>query len=106
MEHTDNSQMILPRLQNLAMVYYDSALLALGGAGIGGAMQTPWAEFYQSRDNGITWKYNKYYQLPSGFDYSATKVIMTVDNDKYLWLFCEGTGQVWRGRVNKLGWNE
>ena len=106
MEHTDNSYMALPRLQDFSMVYYDDALLAIGGAGLGGATETPWAQFYQSRDNGITWKYNKYYQLPSDFDYSATKVIMTVDNDKYLWPFCEGTGQVWRGRVNKLGWEE
>ena len=29
-----------------------------------------------------------------------------VDDDNYLWLICEGTGQVWRGRVNKLGWEE
>ena len=106
MEHTDNSQMTLPRLKDLSMVYYDDALLTLGGEGIGGAVKEPWAQFYQSRDNGITWKYNKYYQLPDGFDYQATKVLMYVDDDNYLWLICEGTGQVWRGRVNKLGWEE
>ena len=106
MEHTDNSEMALPRLQNISMVYYDDGLLVLGGAGIGGATLTPWSQFYQSRDNGITWKYNKNYQLPSGFDYSATKVVMTVDNNKYLWLFCEGTGQVWRGRMSHLAWKE
>jgi len=104
MEHTDNSRLALPRLQNLAMVYYDDGLLALGGAGIGGAIQTPWYQFYQSRDNGITWKYNKNYQLPADFDYNATKVVMSVDTDDYIWLFCEGTGQVWRGQLNHMGW--
>jgi len=29
---------------------------------------------------------------------------MAVDDDDNLWLFCGGTGQVWRGRLNKLGW--
>lgn len=106
MEHNDNTQMTLPRLENLTMVYYGDGLLALGGAGIGGATQTPWSQFYQSRDNGITWKYNKNYQLPSDFDYSSTKVVMSVDDNNYLWLVCEDTGLVWRGRVNKLGWKE
>ncbi len=104
MEQSDDDPMALPRLQHLTLVTYDDCMLALGGAGVGGATQAPWMQFYQSRDNGITWKYNKVYQLPEGFDYFATNVTMMVDDDKYLWLFCEGTNQVWRGRLNKLGW--
>ncbi len=104
MECTDDEPYALPRLKHLSLVTYDDALLALGGEGVGGNIQAPWSQFYQSRDNGITWKYNKVYQLPEGFDYSATNVTMTVDDDHFLWLFCEGTGQVWRGRLNKLGW--
>ena len=105
MEHTDNTKMALPRMKDLTMVYYDDGLLALGGEGIGGAVLEPWTQFYQSRDNGITWKYNKNYQLPSGFDYSTTKVVMTAD-DKYIWLICEDTGQVWRGQISHMGWQE
>jgi hypothetical protein len=59
---------------------------------------------YQSRDNGITWKYNPWYVFPDEFDSHATKVTATVDADNFLWLHCEGSGQVWRGRLNKLGW--
>ena len=104
MERTDNNQLALPRLQNLQVVKYDDGILAIGGAGIGGCTKTPYAQFYQSRDNGITWKYNARYQLPEGFDTSAVNVQLTADDDNYLWLHCTGTGQVWRGRLNRLGW--
>ena len=78
-------------------------ILAIGGAGIGDATQEPWSQFYQSRDNGITWKYNSTYKLPEGFDEEATKVRLETDG-QFLWLYCSGTGQVWRGLLNKLGW--
>ena len=97
-------QMALPRLQNLSIVKYDEGILAIGGAGIGGSTKTPYSQLYQSRDNGITWKYNALYQLPEGFDYNATAVTMSVDEQQCLWLYCAGTGQTWRGRLNRLGW--
>ena len=100
---SSNNPYLLPRLKNLSIVKYDDGILAIGGAGIGGATQTPWSQFYQSRDNGITWKYNSTYQLPAGFNYDATKVKLETDG-KTLWLYCSGTGQVWRGQLNKLGW--
>ena len=106
MERTDNDLLALPRLENLNIVKYDDGILAIGGAGIGGCTQEPYTQFYQSRDNGITWKYNPRYQLPDGFDASTSRVLMTVDDDNFLWLHCEGTGQVWRGRLNRLGWSD
>lgn len=93
----------LPRLKDLSIVKYDDGILAIGGAGIGDATQEPWSQFYQSRDNGITWKYNSTYKLPEGFDEEATKVRLETDG-QFLWLYCSGTGQVWRGLLNKLGW--
>ena len=97
--------MALPRMAHMSLVAYDDGILAIGGEDISeGVFSAPYAQFYQSRDDGITWKYNKSYQLPDGFDENATSVGMAVDDDDYLWLFCGGTGQVWRGRLNKLGW--
>lgn len=97
--------MALPRMAHMSLVAYDDGILAIGGEDISeGVFSAPYAQFYQSRDDGITWKYNQSYQLPDGFDESATSVGMAVDDDDYLWLFCGGTGQVWRGRLNKLGW--
>ena len=103
-ERDDVSKYMLPRMQNLAMVKYDDGILAIGGAGIGGATVTPWSTIYQSRDNGITWKQNSRYKMPEGFDTSATKVLFGTDSYNYLWLFSEETGQLWRGRLNRLGW--
>ena len=102
--NADSDSLALPRLKNLTMVKYDDGVLALGGEGIGGCTNKPYSTIYQSRDNGITWKYNPYYNLPAEFNNLATKVSATVDGDNFIWLYCEGSGQVWRGRLNKLGW--
>jgi len=95
----------LPRLQHLSLVYYDDGILAIGGACYGeGVISAPYDCIYQSRDNGITWKNSTAYQLPDGFDSTTTSVGMLVDDEYNLWLFCGGTGQIWRGRLNKMAW--
>ena len=100
-----SDSLALPRMKNLTMVKYDDGILAFGAEGIGGWDEPPYAMIYQSRDNGITWKYNSKYNFPDGFEnLLTTNVTAVVDNDNFLWLYCEGSGQVWRGRLNKLGW--
>ena len=102
--NAESDSLALPRLQNLRIVKYDDGILAIGGAGIGRCTKEPYTQIYQSRDNGLTWKYNSRYQFPEDFDTSSTYVQMLTDDDNFLWLYCSGTGQVWRGRLNKLGW--
>ena len=103
--NADSDSLALPRIENLRMVKYDDGILAFGGKGIGGCTKEPYAQIFQSRDNGLTWKYNSCYKFPDGFDANAvTKVTVALDNDNFIWLYCEGSGQVWRGRLNKLGW--
>ena len=97
MEPTADNPLTLPALETLQLVKYDDGVLAIG---------KPYTQIYQSRDNGITWKNNPIYQLPADFDATATAVTMTVDGDNFVWLYCEGTGQVWRGRLNRLGWEQ
>ena len=93
-------------MQDISLWRYDGAILALGGAGIGGSTVSAYSKLYQSRDNGITWKENATYVMPTDFDSSATAVTVAVDEQNYIWLFAAGTGQVWRGRLNRLGWDE
>ena len=31
---------------------------------------------------------------------------LAVDDDDYMWLVAGGTGDVWRGRLNRLGWED
>ena len=96
-KRNENEPYQLPRMSGLTMAKYDDGVLLTG---------KPYTTIYQSRDNGITWKENALYTMPDGFDTATTKVTMTVDADNYLWLFCSGTGQVWRGRLNRLGWEK
>lgn len=96
----------LPRLANLNVFAYGSRLLAFGGAGIGGCTENPFSNIYESRDGGITWKPNSSYALPAAFDRDATYITAVVDSSDNIWLFCSGTGQIWRGKLNSIGWNK
>ena len=62
----DGNRYELPQLDNLTLVPYDDGVLAIG------TVNGNFTYIYQSRDNGITWKKNKYYQLPNDFDTSTT----------------------------------
>lgn len=94
----------LPRLAGLQVINYGNSLLAIGGAGIGTCTEAQLTNIYESRDGGITWKTNSIYSLPETLNTSATSFSMTVDKDNFIWIICAGTGEVWRGRLNKMGW--
>lgn len=97
----------LPRLNGLAMTAYGDALVALGGSGIGGSKKTAFSELYVSRDNGLTWHTDSSYPLPATLDMSGSEAFaITADSDGFLWIISSGTGQVWKGRLNKMGWKE
>jgi hypothetical protein len=99
MSRSDNNLYALPLMGNLVMMAYDDGILAWG------VKDDAYTQIYQSRDNGITWKLNPLYYLPEDFDRMlTTKVHATVDDENFIWLYCEGSGQVWRGRLNRLGW--
>jgi hypothetical protein len=98
MDRAGEEEFDLPVLSNLSLVYYDKSILAFGG---------DYKTIYQSRDNGITWKTNKAYVMPKDFDYQVESVKVAVDEEDYIWLYCKlinGDKQVWRGRLNRLGW--
>lgn len=84
----------LPTLSNLSVIPYNKGnLLAIGGN---------YDKMYYSSDCGITWQEDERFVLPEGF--SANGASMTVDADNIIWIVCTGTGQVWKGRLNELGW--
>jgi hypothetical protein len=104
--HEQTDKYALPKLSNLCMVRYGDYMLALGGKGMDDCTASAYEALYASSDNGQVWKPNGLVALPLGFDRSATDVKMVVDADMYLWLICSGSGQVWRGRLNKYSWAE
>lgn len=95
----------LPNLTNLQVVKYGDALVAMGGAGKGESSGVKaFSQMYGSVDGGLTWKKHATLVFPNGFHSSETSFAMATDADHYLWMVCGKTGQVWRGRLNKLGW--
>ena len=86
----------LPLYKTLAVVGYDKATLALG-VDTNGKL----ASMLLSRDGGITWKSDKNFIYPTDLQ-PATAFTATVDSDEFLWII-SGT-KVWRGRLNRVGW--
>jgi len=97
---------LTPRVEHLTMVEYDGGILAFGGAGIGSAQTKAFSQFWRSIDSGLTWKKATNYQFPAGFASSATSFAALSDDSGNLWIFCGGSGQVWRGHINSLGWQK
>ena len=104
---SDYSSQILPRMSNMAVVYYGDGLLAMGGAGVGdGNNEEAFEVMYSSTDLGLSWQEEDYFAFPDDFDKTATCVGAAVDDDNYLWIVCGGTGQIWRGKLNKYAWTD
>lgn len=84
---TDQGQYYLPKMENLNMVLFNNAVLAIGND----------SNIYVSRDQGITWKTSSKYTLPDGL--GTTNLSAMTDEDGYLWLVGNDTGEVWRGLI-------
>lgn len=93
-----------PRLRNIQTVGYDNCILAVGGESIGGTHHGAFDNFYRSADGGITWQKDSVVTIPSGITVNQNSFAITVDKDNFIWFVCGGSGQVWRGRTNRLGW--
>lgn len=87
-----------PQLKQPSLVTYDESAVLIGLSNDGTV-----SPLYRSWDYGRTWDAEEYY-LPTIT--GATSISATVDNNQYLWIVCGGTGQVWRGRINRLAWND
>src|SRR5574344_94997 len=101
----DNTKNYLPDLTSLVVIPYDNGMLAFGGSGVNSG-KVKFSQFYQSYDSGITWVNNTHYYFPSGFDCSNTSFTAVKDESNYIWIFCGDSGQIWKGRLNRLGWTK
>jgi len=98
MEWADNNtNMVLPCLEDFSLIHYTNKVLAIGFSDALGL------SIYESKDSGLTWTTSTTYTLPSEIDTRAA-VSACVDIDNFIWVVQPSTGQVWRGRLNKLGW--
>lgn len=95
-----------PRLNHLQVVGYGSTLLAIGGKGLDKYVQAPFAQVWESTDNALTWQQHSTCYLPTGFSAPGEAFALTVDANNYLWLIAGGSGQVWKGRLTQLTWQQ
>ncbi len=96
----------LPRMFNLCTVAYGEDILALGGQPIAPAKTPALKGFFRSIDGGISWKQDTRISLPQKMNSSKTVFALTVDANNYIWLFCGESGEIWRGRLNRMAWTE
>lgn len=100
-----------PKLENASLIAYNNSLYTFGGPGQHNGSIEAFSSFYQSEDNGISWdavrrnlefpeEFNSLYENGNG-NYSCI-----VDKDKFIWIMWSKSGEVWRGRINKFGFEK
>lgn len=95
----------LPAMDNLNVLAYDDAFVALGGASADGTRK-PMDEPLRSRDHGVTWK--PYAGDDMNIDpeiqkaaADARQITCAVDNNHFVWVLVDN--RAWKGRINRLG---
>lgn len=99
-----------PKLENATLLRYDNKLYTFGGKGQDGEALTPFGRVYESVDNGITWApITEQVMFPETFgdlyEQAEGEYSCVVDDEQRIWLMWSRTGEVWRGRINRLGFD-
>lgn len=102
-EVASDNRFRLPNMTNMQAVLYDGCIMALGGRGMGDSHTPAYEGLYASVDGGMTWRLRSIYNMPVGFDMNTNRFALVADAHNYLWLI-DSRGFVWRGRLNRLGW--
>lgn len=89
----------LPKLAGMRAFAYDKAAYVLG-------KNDTARVFYRSDDGGITWFADTALTVPNDIDLAAGNCAVAVDADNHVWLVDTRSGNVWKGRLNRLGWRE
>ena len=97
---SDDNIVPCPRLQYLNLLPYDGQCIALGGASTDGKHKALHAA-YVSQDYGITWRTDSEIHLPIQLEGTDGCITSTVDKNNFIWIITNA--QVWRGRLNRLG---
>lgn len=94
----------LKSCKNINLLRYENSILAFTGTSYVDEDYKPYKTILQSRDNGITWKENNYYPMPT-FEETPKWASAVVDDDAFIWIFCAGgKGDVVRSRLNRVAW--
>lgn len=106
----ETNKLACPNFENPSMISYNNQLYAFGGPIQGIKESEAFSHFYTSIDNGITWeKITELAMFPEEFTQLYEKAkgnySWAIDQNHFLWIMWSETGEVWRGRINKLGFD-
>lgn len=106
-----SSNYACPKLEDMGMVKYNNSLYLFGGAGQLKEKIEPFRWFYISKDHGISWQVVKKKTLfPAEFatfyEQAEGNYSYIVDDNHFFWIMWSQTGEVWRGRINRLGFQK
>ncbi len=103
----DNVYNRAPRAENWQIVNYnENNIKALSGNGIGDCKAVGLDRIFQSGDDGITWLNDSVMVLPEELSSSRTTFAFVADKVNSVWIICGGTGQIWKGRINRVAWKK
>ncbi len=106
-EFSADNKHAAPRVANWQLVNYDkNNIKAIAGAGKDGSSQKALDRIFHSGDDGITWMNDTIMSMPKGLASSETAFTMVADGVNSVWIICGGTGQVWKGRINRVAWKK
>ena len=97
---THDNNIPCPRLEYLNLLSYDGKCIAFGGASIDNSKEAL-ETMYVSQDYGITWRPDKEHRMPVELKGIEGCITSTVDENYFIWIITNA--QVWRGRLNRLG---
>ena len=97
---THDNTIPCPRLEYLNLLSYDGKCIAFGGASSDEKHKALDA-LYVSQDYGITWRPSTTIKMPSELKGIEGCITSTVDKNYFIWIITNA--QVWRGRLNRLG---
>lgn len=97
-----------PALENISLIHYDNNLYVFGGQGIdNGTELKPFQYFYSSQDEGLTWQPVKRQVIfPAAFTTFGSNYSFIIDDEHYIWLMWSGRNEIWKGRINRLGFTK
>lgn len=98
--HTPDNKALCPVLDEPCLIAYDGQCVMFGGKSADGKHQAL-STMFVSPDYGITWHPGTNMHPPFPLNGSTGNITATVDKNNFIWIITNT--QVWRGRLNRLG---
>lgn len=97
-----------PNFENISLIHYNDKLYAFGGNAQHKGSIDAFSKFYVSEDNGISWTaITRKVMFPEDFrslyNQAEGNYSCIVDDQQFIWIIWSHSNEVWRGRINKLG---